>query len=110
MDIIINLFIKSLAVLIAAYLLPGVRLDSFVTAVLVAVVLGIANTVIKPIILILTLPVNIMTLGLFTLVINGLMVVLTASIVPGFKIDGLGQAMLFSIVLFIVNWFLNKAS
>ena len=110
MDIIINLFIKSLAVLITAYLLPGVKLDSFFTAMLVAVVLGIVNSIIKPIIVILTLPVNIVTLGLFTFVINGLMVVLTASIVPGFKIDGFGQAVLFSVILFIVNWFLNKAS
>lgn len=110
MNIIINLFIRSLAVFIAAYLLPGVKLDSFFTAIVVAIVLGIVNTIIKPIIIILTLPFNILTLGLFTFIINGLMIILTASIVSGFHVNSIWQAIVFSIVLFFVNWFLDKIS
>jgi len=108
MNTIINLFIKSLAVFIAAYLLPGVKLDSFFTAIVVAIVLGIVNTIIKPIIIILTLPFNVLTLGLFTFIINGLMIILTARIVPGFHVNGIWQAVIFSIVLFFVNWFLDN--
>lgn len=110
MDIIINLLIKSLAVFIAAYLIPGINIESFFTAVVVAVVLGIINTLIKPIIIILTLPINVMTLGIFTLVINGLLIILTAKLVPGFSVSGFWTAISFSIVLFIVNWFLNFIS
>lgn len=110
MNTIINLLIKSLAVFIAAYLIPGINVESFFTAVVVAVVLGLINTLIKPIIIILTLPINIMTLGIFTLVINGLLIILTSKIVPGFFVSGFWAAISFSIVLFIVNWFLNFIS
>ena len=107
MKLIINLIVKGLAVFITAYLLPGVQVDSFWTAILVSVVIGIINIVIKPIIIIFTLPINALTLGLFTFVINGLMILLAARLVPGFSVTGLGTAILFSIVLFIVNWFLD---
>lgn len=110
MKLLIDLVIKGLAVFIAAYLLTGVQVDNFVTSVVVAVVLGIINTLIKPIIIIFTLPINIATLGLFTLIINGLLILLTARFVPGFHVDGLWTAIIFSIILFIVNWFLNLIS
>jgi putative membrane protein len=67
------------------------------------VILGIANTIVKPVFLILTLPINILTLGLFTLVINGIILKLTAGIVPGFRIAGLFGAIIGSIVLSIIN-------
>ena len=110
MGIIINLIIKGLAVFIAAYLLPGVKVDNFITAVIVSVVLGIINMVVKPIILVFTLPINALTLGLFTFVINGLMILLTAKFVTGFSVAGLWTAILFSLVLSVVNWFLNLLS
>jgi len=110
MGIIINLIIKGLAVFIAAYLLPGVKVDNFITAVIVSVVLGIINMVVKPIILVFTLPINALTLGLFTFVINGLMILLTAKFVAGFSVAGLWTAILFSLVLSVVNWFLNLLS
>jgi len=110
MNTIINLLIKSLAVFIAAYLIPGINVENFFTAVVVAIVLGIINTLIKPIILILTLPINIMTLGIFTFVINGLLIILTSKLVPGFFVSSFWTAISFSIVLFIVNWFLNFIS
>ena len=104
MKIVINLFLSTLAVLIAAYIIQGVFVDSFFTALVVAVVLGIVNAIIKPIIKLLTLPITILTLGLFSLVISALMVLLTDAIVPGFTVSGFVPALLFGIVLSLVNY------
>ncbi|MDE2590515.1 MAG: phage holin family protein [Patescibacteria group bacterium] len=90
-----------------AYLLPGVQVQSFLTAIVVAVVLGIVNAVLKPILFILTLPVNILTLGLFTFILNGLIILLVSAVVPGFKVNGLLWAVLFSIILSLINGFLS---
>lgn len=106
MKLIISLLIKSLAVFVSAYLLPGVNVDSYTTALMVAIVLGIINLLIKPILVLLTLPINILTLGLFTLVINAALVLLTSSLVPGFKVEGWLSALLFALVLSIVSSFL----
>lgn len=103
MGILINLLINGLAVYITAYVLPGVSVDNFLTALIVSVVLAIVNTLIKPILFILTLPVTILTLGLFTFVINALMVCLVAMFVPGFHINGFWAALFFSLVLSLVS-------
>ncbi len=87
MGIVINVLVSGLAVFATAYILPGVHVESFVTALIVAVVLGIVNAVLKPILVTLTLPITLFTLGLFTFVINALLVLLTARIVPGFTVD-----------------------
>jgi len=108
MNIIGKLLIRTLAVLITAYLLPGVELEGLWTALVVVVVLGLFNILVKPIIIVLTLPVNILTLGLFTLVINGLLVLLTSLMVKGFMVDSLWTGLLFSLLLTIINWFLNS--
>src|ERR1035437_6354517 len=108
MNLFLKLLINSLAVFITGYLLHGVHLDSFWTAVIVAVVLGVVNTFIKPILILFTLPITILTLGLFILVINTLMILLVAAIVPGFKVDGFWWALLFSLVLSILNSFLQS--
>lgn len=108
MSILINWLVSGLAILVAAYLLPGVHVSSFTSALVAAVVLGVINAFIKPILLILTLPINILTLGLFTLVINALVIILTADLVPGFKVDGFWWALGFSIILSLINSFLNK--
>ncbi len=110
MQFLINLLLSGLAVVISAYILPGVHVDGFVTALIVAVVLGIVNAILKPILVILTLPITILTLGLFTLVINAILVLLVSSIVPGFRVDGFVWAFIFSIILSIVNSFLNQLS
>lgn len=104
--IIVNLIVSAIAVLISAYILPGVKVDGFLTAVVVAVVLGVVNMFIKPILLLLTLPLNILTLGLFTFVINAALVLLVSNIVPGFKVSGFVYAFLFSLVLSVVSSFL----
>lgn len=90
--------------MVAAYLLPGVSLSGFFPALVAAVVIGLINTFIKPVLIILTLPINILTLGLLTLVINALLIMLASALVPGFKVANFGWAILFSIVLFFVNW------
>jgi len=109
MNILINWFISGLGVFFTSYLLSaGIHIDTFITALIVAVVFGIVNAVLKPILIFLTLPINILTLGLFTLVINALMVMVTSSFVSGFKVDGFWWALLFSIILSIVNSVLHS--
>lgn len=108
MGIIISLLLNSLAVFVTAYILPGIHLKNFMTALVVAVVLGMINTFIRPIILLLTLPINILTLGLFTFVILGGIVLLVSSIVPGFGVDGFWWAVAFSLILSLVNAFINS--
>jgi len=100
---IIQLLLSALAVIISAYILPGVKVDSFFTALVVAVMLAIANAIIKPILIILTLPINILTLGLLTFVLNGFIILLVSALVPGFKVQGLLWAIIFSIVLSLVS-------
>jgi putative membrane protein len=108
MAIIINLLLNAIAVVITAYVLPGVHVANFFTAIVVAVALGIVNAIIKPILVLVTLPINIITLGLFTFILNGLLILLVSTIVPGFHVDNFLWAMLFSIILSIVNAFFSS--
>jgi putative membrane protein len=96
--------------MITAYLLPGVTLTGFVPALILAVVLGAINAFVKPILLLITLPINILTLGLFTFVINALLIMLAASIVAGFSVSSFWWAMLFAVVLALVNWVIDGFS
>lgn len=91
-----------MAIMITAYLLPGVSIN-FLSALFAAIAIGLLNALIKPILILLTLPINILTLGLFTFVINGIIIILASKIVPGFKVKSFGMAIVFSIVLTIVN-------
>lgn len=88
-------------------IIPGVQVDTFITAGIVAIVLGTLNTFIKPLILMLTLPITIVTLGLFTLVINTLLILLTDYLVAGFSVPSFLMALLFGIVLSFINSFLH---
>ncbi|KKU93827.1 hypothetical protein A3H89_01390 [Candidatus Amesbacteria bacterium RIFCSPLOWO2_02_FULL_48_11] len=108
MNAFVSLLLRVLAVAVTAYLVGGVTLAGWLPALVVAVVLGILNSVLKPILVVLTLPVNILTLGLFTLVINALLVLLAARIVPGFEVVSFAAAFWFGLVLSVVNWFLNR--
>jgi putative membrane protein len=89
----------ALAVLLAAYLLKGVRVDSTLTALIVAAVLGLLNTFIKPILVLLTIPITIFTLGIFLLFINVWMIRWVAELVPGFKVEGWWTALFFSFIV-----------
>ena len=108
MEILINWIVNAMIVFSVAYVMPGVHVDSFVTALVVALVLGIVNAFLKPVLIILTLPITILTLGLFTLVLNALLILLVSKIVPGFSVDGFLWALIFGIVLSIANTFIHS--
>lgn len=103
MKMVLNLLLSTVAIIVTAYVIQDVEVDGFLTALVVAVILGIINAVVKPVIKLLTLPINILTLGLFSFVITALMVMLTAAIVPGFTVTGFLPALLFGILLSLVN-------
>lgn len=106
MKILFQWFISTLAILIAAYLVPGVTV-TLTGALIAAVVLGALNLFIRPILVVLTLPITILTLGLFSLVINALLVMLTSYFVSGFGVFGFWPALFFALVLSVVNWVFN---
>ena len=102
MKIVLRLLIYTGAVLLTAWLLPGVSVEKFTTALMVAIALAILNTFVRPVLIFLTIPVTIVTLGFFLLVINALIIMLIGKIVPGFHVDGFWWALLFSIILSII--------
>jgi len=106
-----NFLIKTLiiaaAVVLASYVLPGVAVDRFTTALLVALVLSVLNFFIKPVLIILTLPITILTLGLFLFIINALIIVLAGKLVSGFRVDSIGWALLFSLLLSFFTYILE---
>ena len=95
--------IYTVAIIITAYILPGVAVSGVFAALVAGLILGLINTFIRPILLILTLPINVLSLGLFTLIINALLILLASAIVPGFSIASFWSALLFGLVLAIVN-------
>jgi len=99
-----RLVITALGLWAAATIVPGVRIDGWGNLVVAALLLGIVNAVIRPVILILTLPLTVLTLGLFILVVNGFSLVLVAWVMPGFTLSGLGAAILGSIVVGLTSW------
>lgn len=103
-----KLLITMVALLITAYILPGMSVNGLFAGFVAALILGIVNIIVKPVFIIFTLPLTLLTMGLFLLVINGLMLWLVAGIVPGFMITGFWTAVFGSILLSIVTWFLNQ--
>jgi putative membrane protein len=109
MNFLVNLLISALAVVVCAFLLPGIAVDGFMNAIYVALVLSILNRVVKPILVLFTLPITVVTLGLFYLVINVLLVFLAAWIIgDGFQVSGFFAALFFSIALSVVNSILDS--
>ena len=107
MLLILKWLIMTVSVMVTAYVIPGVTVRSFMSALWVALLLGIVNMLLRPFLILKTLPINILTLGLFTFVINGLIILLVSSVVKGFQVSGFWIAVLFSIVLSIVNYVMN---
>ena len=107
MRVLFHILISAAAVYVTARILPGVHVASFMTAIVAAIVLGVVNAFIRPVLLIVTLPINLLTLGLFTLVIVGGCVELAAWLVPGFVVDSFWWALAFAAVLWAVNSFLH---
>lgn len=107
MEFVIKLLLTTVIVVLLANFLPGVTIDSFTTGLWVAVVLGILNMLLKPVLVFLTLPATVVTLGLFLFVINAVIIMLAAYFVGGFHVSGFWTALLFSIVLTFVQSFVN---
>jgi putative membrane protein len=107
LNFIIRLIVNAIALLIVAYVVPGVHVDTFTGAIIAALVLGIVNAILRPLLFILTLPLQILTLGLFTLIINGFLFWLVAHLGIGLHVDGYWSAFLAAIVLSIVSFVLS---
>ena len=103
MKFILRLLLSALAVVLLANILPGVHVATFGIAVLVALVLSLLNFLVKPLLIILTLPVTLITFGLFLLVINALIILMASELVSGFRVDGFWSALLFSLLLSVVQ-------
>jgi|AntRauTorckE6833_2_1112554.scaffolds.fasta_scaffold00096_4 putative membrane protein len=103
-----KLIITMAALFITSYILTGMSIQGLFSGFVAALILGIANVIIKPIFIVLTLPLTLITMGLFLFIVNGLMLWLAAAIVPGFFIAGFWTAFFGSIILSIVTWFLNS--
>ena len=100
--------INALALLALPYVMPSVQVASFGTALIVALVLGLINAVLRPLLILLTLPVTLLTLGLFIFVINALLFQLAGSLVDGFNVGGFGSALFGSIVYSLISWALSS--
>lgn len=108
MKYIFKIIVTSFAVVISSYLLSGgIHVDNYITAIFVAVVLSVLNIFLKPILILLTIPATIFSLGIFLLVINAFIIVIAANVVNGFRVDGFGWAFIFSIILSLVTFILE---
>ena len=96
------------AIILASYLLNGIHVEGFLAAFLAAAMLGILNALFRPIALLITLPINVLTLGLFTFVINALMLKMASGVISGFDVHGFGSAIVGSLMVSIISWLLNS--
>ena len=108
MGIFIRWLILTIAIIIASYLLDGIRVSGFFSAFFAAAILGILNAFFRPILIMLTLPLNIMTLGLFTFVINAILLMMASGVISGFEVYGFWPAVSGSLLISIVSWVLNS--
>jgi putative membrane protein len=106
--LLLKWLIMAVSIIVSAYLIPGVKVSGFFAALWVALFLGIVNILIKPILILITLPINILTLGLFTFIINAMLILLGSSVVKGFEVGGFWVAVIFSIVLSLINYALGS--
>lgn len=105
--VLIRWLILTVSVLAAAYLVKGIHAESFAAALAAAAVLGILNALFRPILIILTLPITVLSLGLFLFVINALLLMMVSGLVGKFHVSGFGSALLGSLVISLVGWLLN---
>ena len=107
MPLVARILLNSLAIGVAAWFVPGLYLAGPGTAIIAGAILGVVNALVKPVLIVLTLPLTLVTLGLFLFVVNGLCLGLTAALVPGFDISGFGSALLGALIVTAVSWILN---
>ncbi len=108
MGILLRWLVLTAAILLASYLVKGIEVHGFWSAFFAAAILGILNAFLRPILIILTLPLNILTLGLFTFVINGLLLKMVSGVISGFEVHGFWPAVFGSIIISIVSWLLSS--
>ena len=106
--ILIRWIILTVSIIAAAYTIEGIQMSSFFAAFFAAAVLGILNAVLRPILILLTLPINILSLGLFTFIINAFLLKMVSGVIPGFDIRGFWPAILGALIISIVSWLLNS--
>jgi putative membrane protein len=107
MRFLLRLILNAVAIIVAAYLIPGIYVASPGAALVAALLLAIVNAIVRPVLLLLTLPLTIFTLGLFIFVINAICLALVAWLVPGFAVSGFGAALLGAVVISLVSWLLS---
>lgn len=108
MRFLIHWLVTGVALWVTAYVLPGVVVSSWQALAIAAIVLGLLNALVRPVLVLLTLPITILTLGLFYLVVNGLVFLLAARLVPGFEVSGFWWAVLGALVVSLVSWFVGS--
>lgn len=108
MGYVLTTLVTALSLLVVDIVLPGVNIESFAVAIIAGIVIGLVNTFVKPILSLLTLPINLVTLGLFSIVINGICFTLAAALVPGFQAHGLISFLVAPVILSLASTFLNK--
>ncbi len=108
MGILIHWLVVTIAILVSAHLIPGIRVESFGAALIGAAILGILNAVVKPILVLLTLPITLLTMGLFLFVINALVFLFAGSLTSGFHVQSFGPALLGSLVVSIVSYIVHS--
>jgi putative membrane protein len=107
MRFLARLVLNGVAIIVAAWLLPGLHIDGPFPALIAGAILGFVNAIVRPILILLTLPLTLITLGLFIFVVNAICFALTAWIVPGFSVDGFWWALLGALLVSVVSWILN---
>ena len=107
MRFLARLLLNGLAIIIAAYVIPGMQVTGATAALIAGVILGVVNAIVRPILFVLTLPLTLLTLGLFIFVLNALCLGLTAAIVPGFDVNGFFPALFGALFVSVVSWILN---
>jgi putative membrane protein len=107
---LVNWLLVSLALAVTAWILPGVHIDTVASLLVAAIVLGFLNAVLKPLLVLLTLPITIVTLGIFYFILNALLFALGATLVPGFEVDGFGWAFLGALLMSILSTFLGAGA
>jgi putative membrane protein len=108
MGLLLRWLILTVAIIVASYLLEGIHVSGFFSAFFAAAILGILNALFRPILILLTLPINILSLGLFTFVINALMLMMVSGIISGFEVQGFWTAVFGSLIISVISWLLNS--
>ena len=106
--VLIRWLVLTISIILTSYLVDGIYVESFFSALFAALVLGILNALFRPLLIVITLPINILTLGLFTFVINALLLKMVSGVVPGFYVYGFWSAVFGSLIISLVSWLLSS--